>query len=157
MKGLFGIVFAPIASLIPWRKIIPHTVIGNPHRDTRAMNQTQHPNRAHSNRVHVFHGTFESELDATRYCIDAPSRNEPEPLTRDLPDATIDTSEVEIVFGGPRIGAAVPMITLHPDGLFQQIGSNNTVILLSEAAFCGLPYTLNDTPKLRYAGAFDVT
>lgn len=158
MRGtLLKTLLFPFTSLIPWRKILPFIAVPNPRRDTRAMDATQQPDYALRNRVHVFHGTFASELEATRYCIDAPSRNEPEPLTRDLPEATIDTTEVEIIFGWPRIGAALPMLTDHPDGLFQQIGTNNTVILLSEAAFCGLPYTLNDTPKLRYAGGFDVT
>jgi hypothetical protein len=113
------------------------------------------PPPANPNRVHVFHGTFTSELDATSYCLDAPSRNEPEPLTRDLPDAMIDTSEVEIIFGAARIGSAVPMLTKRPEALLDQIRSDNTLVLIAEAAFAGLPYTLNDTPMLRYAGPFE--
>lgn len=110
-----------------------------------------------SNRVHIFHGTFATELNATRYCLDAPSRNEPEPLARDLPDATIDTAEVEIIFGQDRIAVAVPMFATNPQALLDQIGTDNTIIMIAEAAFMGLPYALNDTPALRYAGAFDVT
>jgi len=124
---------------------------------SRIYSDSAVPPAANSNRLHVFHGTFASELDATDYCLTPMGRNQPEPLTRDLPDAMIDTSEVEIIFGAARIGGAIPMLTNQPDGLFRQIGDNNTVILIAEAAFGGLPYTLNDTPKLCYAGAFDAT
>ncbi|MFB1026180.1 MAG: hypothetical protein QMC33_12875 [Octadecabacter sp.] len=127
------------------------------HKLTAAMDEKQFFDPSHANRVHVFHGTFVSELAATSYCFDAPSRNEPEPLTRDLPDAMIDTTEVEIIFGTARIGSAVPMLTQYTEDLFNEIGSDNTLVLIAEAAFGGLPYSLNDTPVLRYAGAFDVT
>lgn len=121
------------------------------------MENTQVANPANANRLHVFHGSFASELEATDYCLKPMGRNKPEPLTRDLPDATIDTNEIEIVFGPKRIGVAIPMLTQHPDGLFHQVGTSNTLVLISEAAFYGLHYTLNDTPVLRYAGAFEVT
>lgn len=157
MRNLYKIFVNPIASLIPWRKILPYSTVFNPRRDTRAMETTQRPNRANANRVHVFHGDFTSEIEATDYCLTPMGRNKPEPLTHDLPDATIDTNEVEILYGVKRIGAAIPMLTPHPDGLYQQIGTSNTLVLISEAAFHGLPYTLNDTPMLRYAGAFEAT
>ncbi|AKS47245.1 hypothetical protein SAMN05444287_3115 [Octadecabacter temperatus] len=151
------LMYFPILSLIPWGKILPYLTVVNPRRDTRAMEQTQHASSANANRLHVFHGNFASELEAVDYCITPMGRNKPEPLTRDLPDATIDTNEVEIVFGVELVGAAIPMLTQHPYGLFRQIGTSNTLILIAEAAFHGLPYTLNDTPKLRYAGAFEAT
>jgi len=110
---------------------------------------------ATANRLHIFHGTFATELEATDYCLRAPGRNQPEPLTLDLPDATIDVNEVEIIFGAARIKGTLPMLTSDPERLHDQIGSDNTLILIAEAAFFGLPYTLNDTPCLRYAGAFD--
>ncbi len=123
----------------------------------RIYSDTAVPPAAPSNRVHVFHGTFASEIEATDYCITPMGRNKPEPLTRDLPDAMIDTSEVEIIFGTDRIDAAIPMLTNRPSDLTRQVKADNTLILIAEAAFGGLPYTLNDTPNLRYAGAFDVT
>ena len=114
------------------------------------------PPHAPSNRFHLFCGTFPSELDATAYCLDTNSANEPEPLTRDLPDAMIDTSMVEIIYG-TRVDAAVQM--LDPSdaaSLTERIGEANTLILISERAFGGLPYTLNDTPVLEYLGPFDL-
>jgi len=120
-------------------------------KPTRAKVAPDNPNR-----VHLFYGSFASELEATDYCITPLGRNKPEPLTRDLPDATIDTTEVEIIFGASRIAAAVPMFSPN-NGLIGQIGAHNTVVIIAEAAFFGLPYTLNDTPVLTYAGAFDVS
>lgn len=156
MRSTFAFLF-PILSLLRLDRLLPHTTVVNLRRDDRAVQNTQQPDHAKSNRLHVFHGTFASELEATDYCLQPMGRNKPEPLTRDLPDAVIDTNEVEIIFGGPRIGGVIPMLTNTPDGLFKMVGSDNTVILIAEAAFCGLPYKLNDTPKLRYAGAFDAT
>lgn len=145
IRNLFKLVFYPLLGNIRGR------------HHAEAMVDPQLPDPTHANRVHLFHGTFETELAATSYCLDTPGKNEPEPLTRDLPDAMIDTSEVEIIFGGARIAAAVPMLTHNPHELFNEIGADNTVILIAEAAFGGLPYTLNDTPVLRYAGAYNVT
>lgn len=82
------------------------------------------------NRVHLFYGSFASELEVTDYCITPMGRNKPEPLTRDLPDATIDTTEVEIIFGASRIEAAVSMFSTN-DGLIGQIGANNTVVIIT--------------------------
>lgn len=102
------------------------------------------------NRVHLFIGTFDSERAATDYCLVPMGRNKPEPLTRDLPDAMIDVSEVEIIFGQARIEAALPMIAPRPE-----VGEENTLIMIAEAAFGGLPYTLDDTPVLSYLGPFE--
>jgi len=116
------------------------------------LSDTAPPPNAPSNRLHVFVGTFASELEATDYCLTPMGLNKPEPLTRDLPDAMVDTSEVEIIFGEGRITGALPMLNPRPD-----IGPDNTLILIAEAAFGGLPYTLNDTPKLRYVGPAEVS
>lgn len=114
------------------------------------------PPHANPDRLHVFCGSFPSELDATAYCLDAPSKNEPEPLTRDLPDAMIDTSEIEIIYGA-RVDAAMPMLDPYgQSNLSDRIGNANTLILIAEKAFGGLPYTLNDTPVLTYLGPIDV-
>ncbi|MCF2871002.1 hypothetical protein L0664_07985 [Octadecabacter sp. G9-8] len=125
--------------------------------DKLELSDTATPPPTNPNRVHIFHGTFASELEATDYCLTPVGRNKPEPLTRDLPDAMIDTSEVEIIFGQARIAAATPMFTPNPNGLLRDIGTDNTVIMIADAAFGGLPYTLNDTPCLRYAGPYEVT
>lgn len=122
----------------------------------KQTSETATPPPTNPNRVHIFHGTFGSELEATDYCLTPIARNKPEPLTRDLPDAMIITSEVEIIFGTARIGSALPMLSGPVSDLFREMGDDNTIVMIAEAAFGGLPYTLNDTPKLRYAGPFEV-
>jgi hypothetical protein len=49
------------------------------------------------------------------------------------------------------------MLSPRPDSLLGEIEANNTIIMIADAAFGGLPYTLNDTLRLTYAGAFDVS
>ncbi len=120
----------------------------------KEKSDTATPPPSQPDRVHIFYGTFPSEIAATDYCLTPIGRNKPEPLTRDLADAMINTSEVEIIFGPSRIAAAVPMLGPNSDGLLRQIGAANTVIIIAEAAFGGLPYTLNDTPSLVYAGPY---
>lgn len=123
---------------------------------TRDLADSATPPHAPSNRFHLFCGTFASEPDANAYCFDAPNPNAPEPLTRDLPDAMIDTSMVEIIYG-PRVDAAVQILDPSSSlNLADRIGAANTLILISERAFGGLPYTLNDTPVLAYLGPFDL-
>lgn len=139
MKNLLRLLLFPL--LGPMRKQAPDTAPPPP---------------ANPDQVHIFHGTFASELEATDYCLTPMGRNKPEPLTRDLPGATIITSEVEIIFGPERINAALPMLKGPVDALFNEIGHENTIVMIAEAAFGGLHYTLNDTPKLRYAGPFEV-
>ncbi len=116
-------------------------------RPVHDLSDSAVPPPANPNRLHVFAGSFGMELEATDYCLTPLGKNQPEPLTRDLPDAMIDTSEVEIIFGETRIVSALPMLQPRPE-----VGGANTLVLIAEAAFGGLPYTLNDTPKLRYLG-----
>ena len=126
-------------------------------RPSRDLSDSAPPPAANPDRVHIFYGTFASELEATDYCLTPMGRNKPEPLTRDLPDAMINTSEVEIIFGTARIQGALPMLSPNPMGLLRDLGDHNAIIMIAEAAFGGLPYTLNDTPKLTYAGPYEVS
>jgi hypothetical protein len=49
------------------------------------------------------------------------------------------------------------MLTTNPAALLAQIGTDNTIVMISEAGLGELPHTLQDTPKLRYAGPYTVT
>ncbi len=92
------------------------------------------------------------------YCYDTPDTNHPEPLTRDLPDAFVDTNFVEVAYGD-RVPFALRMIipAADLDGMADRLGANNTLVMISESAFGGMPYSLNDTPTLRYLGAFTIS
>ena len=108
-------------------------------------------------RIHVFAGDFATEEESLAYCFDAPDPAHPEPLTRDLSEATIDTAYVDTAYGAE----VVPALATFFEGdvlakLTKKISGHNTVVLISEYAFRGLPYALSDTPVLRYLGPFVV-
>lgn len=119
---------------------------------------TAPPPLAGSDRLHLFAGHFPSEETAMSYCYDAPDTNHPEPLTRDLADAYVDTNFVEVAFG-ERVPFALRMIipAADLDDMSDQISGDNTLVMISESAFGGMPYTLNDTPALRYLGAYTIS
>lgn len=103
------------------------------------------------NRLHLFAGNFGSELEATKYVFDAPDANHPEPFTNDLPDAYVDTAFVEIAHGD-RLEPALELITNDT----VDIGHADTLIIVSERAFGGFPFALNDTPRARYLGMWEI-
>ena len=108
-------------------------------------------------RLYVFHGVFETEEDALAYCYDAPDTAHPEPLTRDLPGAFIDTTFVEVLWGNTNDPA---LRFYFPDAIADHVAdateASNTVVLIAEGAFGGYPFTLNDTPRLSYLGHWEV-
>lgn len=108
-------------------------------------------------RLHVFHGRFETEEQALAYCYDAPDPAHPEPLTRDLPGAYIDTTYVDVLWGKTNDPA---LRAYFPDPLCDQIiaatEASNTVVLIAQDAFGGFGFTLNNTPQLAYLGHWDV-
>lgn len=102
-------------------------------------------------RIHLFSGVFESSAAAWHYCYShGPDR--PEELTRDLPDAYIDTSHVEVRF--EDFGRRLDEFLLPADvaAVVHQMDGANTLVIIAEPAFGGLAYALNDTPRLRYLG-----
>lgn len=123
----------------------------------QARQERETENPQHANRVHLFHGTFKSELEATDYCLNSTSKKRSDSLVHALHSATIDTSQVEIIFSAERIKAAAAMLSPYPEALLAKIGTDNTVIMIAEAAFGEHNYSLNDTPILRYIGAYDVS
>lgn len=107
-------------------------------------------------RLHLFAGTFGNELDAYAYVYEAPDADHPEPFTNDLPEAYVDTTRVEIAHG-PRLDAAITLIEGQSSTrLRHAVGGDDTLIIVSEAAFGGFPFALNDTPRVRYLGAWEV-
>jgi hypothetical protein len=107
-------------------------------------------------RLHLFHGTFETERAALAYCFDAPGPDQPEPFTNDLPEAFVDTDFVEVSYGDDRQSALTDYFhsDLAEDLLERQEGSNTLVIVVEEA-FGGFPFRVHDTPRLTYMGPFD--
>ncbi|WP_420859232.1 hypothetical protein [Marivivens marinus] len=108
-------------------------------------------------RLHLFAGDFESGDAARAYCFMAPDKDHPEPLTNDLPGAFVDIRFVTVAHGPAArdfIRHKCPTDTAAE--VRDRLGAARTLVVLEEAAFGGFPYTLNDTPKLAYLGAWEV-
>ncbi len=106
-------------------------------------------------RLHLFFGQFRSGANARAYCYASADEMHPVQLTIDLSGAFVDPEHVTVVYGPavrPRLAAwfgpgLVEDMMLHIHGA-------DTLVVLAEAAFAGLPYTLNNTPRLTYVGPY---
>lgn len=103
-------------------------------------------------RVHFFAGHFGTKDAAKKYCFQS-ADNVPEELTRELPDAFIDTTFVEVVFRGHQERLAEFLDPSEQDKFLSKIGGKSTLILIAEPAFGGFPYALHDTSVLNYLGS----
>lgn len=111
-------------------------------------------------RLHLFSGTFGSEMEAMAYVMppmEGPVADAPAQLTIDLPDAMIDPAFVEMGHG-PGLE---PLLQRRFTGetlldVNHMTAGADTVVLIDERAMGGLPYTLESTPRLHYHGAFEL-
>ena len=106
-------------------------------------------------RLHLFFGQFRTEANARAYCYASADEMHPVQLTIDLPGAFVDPAHVTVAFG-PDVR---PQLERWFDpGLVEDmmlhIHSADTLVALAEAAFGGLPYSLNNTPRLTYLGHY---
>ena len=105
-------------------------------------------------RVHVFAGNFETEEALLAYCFDSVEQDGPEQLNIDLPGAYVDTTYVATGYA-----AAIPIVlaeffsSAEQTRMTRKIGDRNSLVVMSEYAFGGFPYELDDTPMLEYVGA----
>lgn len=106
-------------------------------------------------RLHFFSGRFEFEEELLEYCYGDESDDTPTPMTRDLPGAYIDTSYVISGFGTEIESTLGDFFSQEQIfAIVNEINPDNAVVLVSEYAFGGFPFSLNDTEKLTYRGAF---
>lgn len=107
-------------------------------------------------RVYFFSGVFATEEELVVYCFgDDDDADSPTPLTRALPGAYIDTSY--LVAGYQDQVGDVLSDFFSPeqvDALQSHMGTDNSVVIMSEYAFGGFPFSLGDTENLRFHGAF---
>ncbi len=103
-------------------------------------------------RLHLFGADFDSAEAAHRFCYIAPGPDLPVDLTRELTGAFIDTDEVEMIHDDifPRLCEFLP--EAEADDIMLRLAGDNTLILITEHAFGGLPYDLDDTDRLTYLG-----
>lgn len=105
-------------------------------------------------RVYLFSGRFETEDELGDYCFGDDS-DSPTALTRALPGAYVDTSYL-VAGHGTQVGETL-LDFFSPEqvnALAVNIAPDNSVVIMSEFAFGGFPFSLNDTERLRFHGAF---
>lgn len=107
-------------------------------------------------RLHLFGATFADQGVADRFCYEVPQPDYPEPLTRELDGAFINTEQVEVVCG-PVLPRLQEFLSAgEADDIMLRLGADNSLIIITELAFGGMPYTLDDTDTLTYLGAIMV-
>lgn len=102
-------------------------------------------------RIHLFAGGFASEDAARHYCYYT-ENNRPEDLTRELPDAYIDTAHVEVCYNDALNRLSSFLLPADASAMHAKMGDKNTLVIIAEPAFAGLAYALNDTARLTYLG-----
>ncbi len=107
-------------------------------------------------RIHLFAGEFETSAAAWHYCF-YHTRGENEALARELPNAYVDTSHVEVRFDNYSRRLAEFLLPGDVARVENQMAGANTLVIIAEPAFGGLAYALNDTSCLRYLGPMVVT
>lgn len=106
--------------------------------------------------IQVFTAEFETQDEAEAFCYDTPTKNTPEQITQELSGAFIDTNFVEVIYGniGPRLNEF--MSAGDSVQIMASLGSDNTVIIISEEAFGGFPFLVHNTKTLTHLGQFKV-
>lgn len=102
-------------------------------------------------RIHLFAGDFANKDAAWHYCFYNESAR-PEDLTRELPDAYIDTTHVETRFENYVERLAEFLQPADAARVTKQMNGANTLVIIAEPAFGGLAYALNNTSRLTYIG-----
>ena len=114
------------------------------------------PTDAAHTRLHFFGAEFPTRSAAEAFCFRSKGPDLPVPLTQELTGAFIDLNEVEVVFGGIAQRLGEFMNPAEVEDVVLRLEGNNTLIILTEDAFGGLPYDLDDTEWLTYLGAWIV-
>lgn len=103
-------------------------------------------------RLHLFAATFDDHTAAKAFCFGSGDINIPEPITQELDGATIDTAFLEIVQGDIQSRLSEFLSEEDTQDVLNDLRRHNTIIILTEEAFNGLPFQVHDTDTLRYLG-----
>ncbi|SEQ42084.1 hypothetical protein SAMN05428995_104207 [Loktanella sp. DSM 29012] len=106
-------------------------------------------------RLHLFGANFDSQAAAEAFCLSPPGTELPSALTQQLSGAFVDDAQVEAVHDDIPNRLAEFLDPEGVDDVLLRLAGDNTLIILTELAFGGLPYTLDDTTDLTYLG--DIT
>ena len=106
-------------------------------------------------RIHLLHGTFPNEQTARDYCY-AAQGDLPEQITREQPDAFIDTGFVEVVYQAVSQRLLEFLPAQEAEQIVADMTGSNTLVIITEDAFAGLPYALVSNQTLSYLGPWVV-
>jgi hypothetical protein len=114
------------------------------------------PQPAGKMKLHLFGANFDSQAAADRFCYAPTGTDEPSTMTQQLEGAFIDEAQVEAVHLDIRARLNEFLGEEEADDIMLRLSSDNTLIILTEVAFGGFPYTLDDTDTLTYLGVTTV-
>lgn len=108
-------------------------------------------------RLYLFSGSFADEAALSAYCFGSGDPDAPTDLTRGLPGAFVDGSYVITGFG-TQVSETLRdfFAPEQADTILKKIAPHNSAVVMSEYAFGGFPFSLNDTELLKFHGAFVV-
>ncbi len=104
-------------------------------------------------RLHLFGSHFDDSAGAETFCYDIPAPDLPTALNRELKGAFIDPNEVEVIWGDIKSRLMEFLSAQDADDVLLRLAGDNTLIIITEHAFGGLPYELDDTDQLTYLGS----
>ena len=129
-----------VAKLIPSES----TRLEEPHRPVRLDEEHL--------QLHLFGANFDTQTAADAFCSAPPGTDLPSPLTQELSGAFIDEAEVEVIHGAIQPRLLEFLSAEEADDVMLRLAGDDTLIVITENAFGGFPYTLDDTRHLTYLG-----
>ena len=102
-------------------------------------------------RIHLLSANFADADAAMAYCFQSDG-DAPEQITFDQPGAFIDTGFVEVVHRNPAARLADFLPEKDVDRTIAKMKGANTLIIITEDAFGGFPYTLTSNNTVYYIG-----
>jgi len=106
--------------------------------------------------LHLFGANFDSQAAADRFCYAPAGTDQPSPMTQELEGAFIDEAQVEVVHDAILPRLLEFMDEAEADDVILRLSGDNTLVIVTENAFGGFPYTVDDTETLTYLGVIDV-
>ena len=127
----------------------PLDILANVNR--RPERQLPPPTPAGKMRIHLFSGNFANANAAKHYCTYADGAGKIA-FIAELPHASLDHRHIEACFGEyiERLDMLMPPEKAENTAL--KMITDNTLVIIHEAAFGGLGYLLHDTQRLKYHG-----
>ena len=103
-------------------------------------------------RLHLFAADFDDDTSAKAFCFGPGDPNIPEPITQELDGATIDTTFLELIQGDIHSRLSEFLSEEDVSDILLDLRGHNSLVILTEQAFGGLPFQVHDTATLRYLG-----